>query len=128
MPKIIAIKTTRYSAFFRRLFAEYADGVTIEVDSRILSSSDIPRLLTDWCCNTEICRTQHFRLLRGEAELFSFHDHPRELFAALSEREFVEKLHKERILRYQVIPELPRSELLSELSQFFSWLRRLFAA
>ena len=123
MSKIIAIETTRYSEFFRRLFAEYADGVTIEVGSRHLSSADIPHLLTDWCSNADICRTQHFRLLRGEAELFSFHDHPRELFAALSERAFVERLHAEQILRYRVLEEHKH-----EPFRLFSWLRRLFAA
>ena len=105
MPKLIAIETTRYSEFFRRLFAEYADGVEIEIDSRRLSSGDIPRLLTDWCSNAEICQTQHFKLSRGGVELFSFHDHPRELFAALSEQPFLERLHAERILRYSITKE-----------------------
>jgi len=36
-------------------------------------------------------------------ELFAFHDHPRELFAAVSERPFVEKLHAEQVLRYRIM-------------------------
>jgi hypothetical protein len=123
MPKLISIETMRYSEFFRRLFAEYADGVTIEIDSRRLCSSDIPQLLTDWCTNAEIARTQHFRLLRGEAELFSFHDHPRELFAAYTELPFVQRLHGEHVLRYRVLEDHTH-----EPSKLFSCLRRLFGA
>jgi hypothetical protein len=102
MKQLIGIETTRYSEFFRRLFAEYSSDVAIEIGSSRYSSADIPRLLTEWCSNAEICRTQHFRLLRAGVELFSFHDHPRELFAAMSERPFVERLQTEQILRYQI--------------------------
>jgi hypothetical protein len=102
MQQLIGIETTRYSEFFRRLFAEYAEGVTIEIGGSRFSSGDIPQLLAEWCSNAEICQTRHFRLLRAGTELFSFHDHPRELFAAMSERPFVEKLEAEQILRYRV--------------------------
>lgn len=102
MKQLIGIETTRYSEFFRRLFAEYAASVTIEIGNGRYSSADVPRLLAEWCSNAEICRTQHFRLLRSGVELFGFHDHPRELFAAMSERSFVERLQAEQILRYRV--------------------------
>ena len=123
MSKLIAIQTRRYSEFFRRLFAEYSAGVSIEVGNRRLTSYDIPSLLIDWCINAEICRTWHFRLLRGDIELFSFDDHPDHLFAALSERPFVERLRAERILRYRVLEEHKH-----EPFRLFGWLRRLFAA
>ena len=123
MTHLISIETTRYSEFFRRLFAEYADGITIEIGRRRYSSSEIPDLLADWCTNAEICRTKHFRLLRGGVELVSFHDHPRELCAALSERAFVEKLQADHILRFRVLPVRNH-----EACQLFSWLRRWFAA
>jgi hypothetical protein len=102
MQQLIGIETTRYSEFFRCLFAEYSDGVTIEIGSSRYSSGDIPHLLAEWCSNAEISRTQHFRLLRAGVELFGFHDHPRELFAEMSERSFVERLQGEQILRYRV--------------------------
>ncbi|MBM3847870.1 MAG: hypothetical protein FJ405_16490 [Verrucomicrobia bacterium] len=102
MKQLIGIETTRYSEFFRRLFEEYAEGVTIEIGSSRYSSADVPSLLAEWCSNAEICQTQHFRLLRAGVELFGFHDHPRELFAAMSERSFVERLQTEQILRYRV--------------------------
>ena len=121
MPMLIAIETTRYSEFFRRLFVEYADGVTIEIGRRRFSSADIPHLLADWCSNAKICQIKHFRLLRDDLVLFSFHDHPRELFAALSERPFVERLRADQILRYRVLEEHKH-----EPFRFFSWLRRLF--
>jgi len=121
MSQLISIETTRYSEFFRRLFAEYADGVTIEIDTRRYSSGDIPHLLAEWCTNAQISRTQHFKLLRGDVELFGFDDHPRELFAAASERPFVERLRGEQILRYRLLP-------MDEPFRLFRWLRRLFAS
>src|SRR5690348_1530061 len=102
MKQLIAIETTRYSELFRRLFSEYAADVTIEIDSSRFSSGDVPKLLADWCSNAEISRTRHFRLLRAGAELFSFHDHPQEMFAAMSERPFVERLQAEQVLRYRI--------------------------
>lgn len=107
MSQLLAIETTRYSEFFLRLFTDYRADVTIEIGGDRYSSGDIPRLLSEWCSNAEICRTQHFKLLRAGIELFGFHDHPSELFAAMSERPFVEKLQCEQILRYRVYEQLP---------------------
>ena len=102
MQQLIAIETTRFSEFFSRLFVEYTADVTIEIGGGRYSSDDIPKLLEDWCSNAEICRTRHFRLSRAGVVLFGFHDHPQELFAAMSERPFVERLQTEQILRYRV--------------------------
>jgi hypothetical protein len=107
MQQLIGIETTRYSEFFSRLFAEYAVDVIVEIGRSRYSSGDIPKLLADWCSNAEICRTRHFRLLRAGVELFSFHDHPRELFAAMSERPFVERLQSEQVLRFRVYDRAP---------------------
>ncbi len=107
MSQLLAIETTRYSEFFLRLFTDYSADVTIEIGGDRYSSGDIPRLLSEWCSNAEICRTQHFKLLRAGIELFGFHDHPSELFAAMSELPFVEKLQCEQILRYRVYEQLP---------------------
>jgi hypothetical protein len=102
MQQLLGIETTRYSEFFRRVFAEYSDDVTIETEGRRYSAGDIPHLLAEWCSNAEIARTKEFRLLRAGVVLFAFHDHPRELFAAMSERPFVERLQSEQVLRFRV--------------------------
>ena len=103
MAKLISIETTRYSEFFRRLLCEYAESVTLEIGKDSYSSADVPRLLSEWCTNQEICGTRHFRLLRGDVELFGFHDHPRELWAATSELPFVEQLHSDAVVTYRVL-------------------------
>jgi hypothetical protein len=122
MALVISIETTRYSEFFRHVLKEYSDGVSIEVGNNLYSSSDIPRLLEEWCTNAQICRTRNFKLVRGGLELFSFHDHPRELIAAMSELSFVEKLYAEKVLRFRVLKQSGK-----DLSKLFVWLRRWFA-
>ena len=99
--QFISIETKRYSEFFRRVLAEYAQDVCIEIDGKRHGSDHIPQVLKEWCTNREICRTRDFKLLRGKEVLFGFHDHPSELFAAMSERPFVERLEAEHILRYR---------------------------
>jgi hypothetical protein len=102
MASWIAIETTRYSEFFRRVLSEYAEDVSIEIDGKRYGATDIPWLLKDWCTNSKIRRTRDFTLQRRGVELFGFHDHPGELWASLSERAFVERLEAERILRCQL--------------------------
>ncbi|HTH50034.1 MAG TPA: hypothetical protein VMB21_21150 [Candidatus Limnocylindria bacterium] len=99
MAHLITIETTRYSEFFRRLLTEYADHVSIEIEGKQYGAGDIPRLLKEWCTNSKICRTRDFTLRQKGVDLFGFHDHPDELWAALSERAFVERLEAKRILR-----------------------------
>lgn len=102
MPKLISIETTRYSEFLRHLLTEYAEGVTIEIGGRQFASEDIPKLLTEWCTNAEICRTRDFRLLRSSAELFGFHYHPRDLWAAESELSFVQRMAAGHIIQFEL--------------------------
>ncbi len=100
----IFIETTRYSEFFRQVLGEYSEDVSIEIDRRQYGADDIPRLLKEWCTNRKIRGTRDFMLRRGNRILFWFHDHPRELYAALSEREFVERLEREKVLRHRLMP------------------------
>ena len=102
MIKAICIKTTRYSAFFKSLLAEYPQGVSIRIDEKEYSSSDIPVLLEAWCTNERIKKTRDFILSRGNEDLFGFHDHPDNLWAAYSELPFVERMHQEHVIRYEI--------------------------
>ncbi len=105
MANVIAIKTTRYSEFFRRILAEYSEGVTIEIDGKQHGPGDIAHLLKEWCTNSVICRTRDFTLRQKGVELFGFHDRPRELVAAISEQAFVERLEREKVLRFRVLKQ-----------------------
>jgi hypothetical protein len=102
--KLIAVKTTRYSAFFRRLFEEYKeyDDATVKIDGKKYANSAFPMLIDKWCRNSKIVNTRDFALIRGKNELFSFHDHPEALLAAISELPFLEKLAADQLVRFRV--------------------------
>jgi hypothetical protein len=121
MPRLIKIETTRYSEVFRRILAEYASDIQIRIDGTRYQPADIPHLLKEWCTNAAISRTRDFQLLRDGTELFSFHDHPSELFANVSEQPFVDRLRAEHIVRYRIAEEY-------EPFRPFSWLRKIFSA
>lgn len=112
----ISIETTRYSAFFRRLLQEYSEGTAAIIDGQRHSALEYPDLVKNWCTNARIKGTNEFRLLRGDAELFGFHDHPDELWAACSELSFVERVAEEGIVRYRVLPARPEQS---------GWLQRV---
>ena len=100
MSKLIAIDTKRYSEFFRRLLAEYADGAAVVIDAREIPVSEA---LSVWCKNTVICQTRDFLLKRHGIELCGFHDHPSETWLVESELQFVQRLAAERVIRFQIL-------------------------
>jgi hypothetical protein len=100
--KLISISTKRYSEFFRRLLGEYSAGTSVEIDLRSYPASEFPNLIETWCTNAKIKGTREFRLIRGNDDLFGFHDSPDELWAACSELPFVERLASEQLLQYRI--------------------------
>ena len=102
--KLIAVTTTRYSVFFRRLLQEFSDGTTAVVDKRRFAAMQFPELIEDWCSNTRIRSTRDFRLLHGRTELAGSHDSPKCIWADLSILPLIEKLASEKIIRYEVHP------------------------
>jgi hypothetical protein len=100
---LISIETTRYSEFFRRLFNEYGNDTRASIDSRTVEGRDFAQFVDEWCVNDRIKQTKNFSLHRGKTELFGFHDHPRELWAATTELPFVERLAAEQIVRFKVV-------------------------
>lgn len=114
--ELISVVTTRYSEFFQRLFQEYTNATAVVIDLRHYSPSDFPELIANWCTNAKISETREFRLLCGNVELFGFHDHPDELWAAYSELPFIERLASERIVRYRVLPARSKQPV---------WLQRI---
>jgi len=95
----IDIATTRYSAVFRRILETYSQDVEVKIDGRAFGPDDVPDLLTSWCTNRRLVGTRNFALSRSGRVLFSFHDHPSELFAAESERAFVDQLVAAKLAR-----------------------------
>lgn len=104
MTNLISISTHRYSTFLKRIFEEYSENVEIYIDGIRYTEKDIPELLKRWCINKIIKRTLHFTFKQDEVELFGFHDTPDDFWAAISERTFVERLAKEKIIRCRVYP------------------------
>jgi len=103
--RLIGIETTRYSAFFRCLLQEYGEGTLVKVDAVQYHSPQYAELAEQWCINEKIVGTRDFVLTRNGVELFGFHDHPEQLWAAYSELPFIERLAAEKIVRFKVSEE-----------------------
>jgi hypothetical protein len=99
--RLLTVKTTRYSEFFRRLFEEYTDDSVATIDGRDYRSADFPSLMGAWFTNAKIKATQDFRLRKGGKELFGFHDGPVDIWAAPSELKFLQQLADEKIIHVQ---------------------------
>jgi hypothetical protein len=103
MDMVVGITTTKYSAVLRRILIEYTEGAQVVIDKRLYREEQIKELLTSWCTNRKIENTRDFQLIRDGQVLFGFHDHPSELWAAVSELPFVERLRDEHILRFELL-------------------------
>ena len=99
MTEPISVKTTRYSALFRRILQGYGAGAEIRIDRSTYTEADVPELLDSWCTNRRIGETHNFWLKREGVTLFGFEAHPENLVIAASERAFVERLAAERVVR-----------------------------
>lgn len=99
MDTLIAIETRRYSAVLRRILEAYAGRSEVRVDARVFRGDAIRDLLSTWCTNDKIKETRNFSLSRDGQKLFGFHDDPSQLWAATSERIFVEKLRSDGLAR-----------------------------
>ena len=105
-PKLISIHTKRYSVFIRRLLEEYSQDTTAVIDRKRFPSSAFPQLIATWCTNAQILATRDFKLLRRRVEIAGFHDTPDDTFIAATELPFVQRLAQERIIRYDVPPNI----------------------
>jgi hypothetical protein len=103
MKHAIAVKTTRHSEFFRRLFDRYSATCTIEVDGTKYGTADVEKLKASWCTNSKIRSTREFRIHAGSRFVASFHDSVDELFIAEEERDWIQSLSEERLVRYEVL-------------------------
>jgi hypothetical protein len=101
--QLISIETKRYSEFFRHLLEEYAETSRIMIDGHPFEGSDLAELKS-WCVNEQIKQTRNFKLTRGKMDLFGFHDSPGELWAAMTELPFVERMAKAKLIRFRLPP------------------------
>src|SRR5689334_16341167 len=91
-PKLIALRTKRYSTVIRRLIEHFSDATTAVVDRKRYARSEFPQMIASWCTNARIRATRDLHLLQGRAELAGFHDTPDELYIIASELPFVQEL------------------------------------
>ena len=96
--ELISIETKRYSEFFRYLLEEYASTSRITIDGDTFDGNDCAQL-KDWCVNKRIKQTRNFKLTRDNMDLFGFHDSPSELWAAITELSFVERMAEAKLIR-----------------------------
>jgi len=120
---VLDIETTRYSAVVGRILKAYQMEVSVRIDGRVYQGSRIDDLLRDWCTNRNITSTINFEVMRGDVTIFGFHDHPNELWAAVSEEDFVVSLADEGLLRFHKSAWVPSLKLTERLRK---GIRRIF--
>jgi hypothetical protein len=103
MKKLIAIETKKYSTLIGAILDMYGRSAEIRINKTIVNGSEIEELRHAWCTNHSICRTRDFELRINDKPLYGFHDHPRELWADISEQKFLEQLRQKGFLRYRVL-------------------------
>jgi len=107
----IWIQTSKYSTLFRRILETYTEDVEIIIDGKHYFDDDLAMLLTTWCTNKRIKRTHNFWLIQHGRQLFSFHDGPLDVLAAYSELPFIQQLHAEQVIRYEVVTAGPKRSI-----------------
>ncbi|MHC4396839.1 MAG: hypothetical protein ACYS1A_14410 [Planctomycetota bacterium] len=123
MSNLIFIKTRRYSTLLKRIFEEYNENIEIYYESYRYTEKDIPEILKDWCSNSILKKTIDFKLIQNGKELFGFHDTPDNFWAAISERPFIERLAKEKVIRYRICSCEPKVSFGKSLCRY---LKNLF--
>jgi hypothetical protein len=102
MKEFACVTTTRYSAFFTRVFQYYCRDIQVKIDGKCFSEQDLSWLRSSWCTNARIQHTQDFTLVFHDKSIMGFHDHPENLWVASSERKFLQHLAEERLIRFRV--------------------------
>ena len=97
---MIAPITQRYSELMRRVLLHYRNTATVKVHGVTYAGDGIDELIASWCTNASICATRDFVLCRDGCEVIGWHDHPRDMWVAESERAFFDELHRDGLIRY----------------------------
>jgi hypothetical protein len=102
MKEFAWVKTTRYSALFTRIFQHYRTDIVVTIDGKRFDEHDVTWLCSSWCTNARIRNTRDFTMQYRGASILGFHDHPENLWVALSEQSFLKTLSHDKIIRYGV--------------------------
>lgn len=101
--RIIGLKTNRPSAVVRRLLMAHPDDVEVRVDRKLYTKADLPWLIDEWCINSNIRKAIDFEIRRGGRAVFGFHDSVSELWADETERDLVERLVEEKLVKIDAL-------------------------
>ncbi|MGZ0079696.1 hypothetical protein [Methylomonas sp. YC3] len=120
------ITTKQPSAVVRRLLESHPTEVEVRVDRKRYSDSDLPWLLKQWCTNRNIRSTNTFEIKHRGEPVFGFHDDINEAWATESERETVEQLVRERVVRVRLIAgQITHHCSVPRPRRVISWIRSL---
>jgi len=124
MSEMPAFTTSRYSLLLRRILEHYREEGTVRVNSTTYAGEGIDDLLARWCTNRRIRATRDFAVFSGGAEVLGWHDHPREMWVAPSERSFFDQLCTDRVIRYHQRPlgGLPKTPRRTWRARLAAWL------
>jgi len=129
MSEVPPFKTCRYSLLLRRILEQYREDGTIRVQGSTYAGDGVDDLLRTWCTNRRVRATRDFAVMRDGVEILGWHDHPREMWVASSERAFFDGLAVAKVIRYgrkgqppQQTTNLART-ILAMSWNFLGWLR-----
>jgi len=103
MNKPIAIETRKYSTVIGAILDKYGGSAEIRINKTIINESEMEEFRQAWCTNRSICQTRDFELRINGKPLYGFHDHPRELWADISEKQFLEEMRQKGFLKYRAL-------------------------
>ena len=93
--------------------------------SRCYTDRDLPWLLDEWCTNRKIRSTIDFEIRHRGVPVFGFHDDINEAWAGESEREAVESLIRDKLIRVQPAGDRTANRRTgSVLRRALSWIRK----
>ncbi len=94
--KMIDIATTRYSRVVKAFLDEYSDA------QAFLNREVAETPVEVWCTNKYLRGLIDFELRHLGKVILSFHDDPENMLASIEQRPLVERLARERLLRFRM--------------------------
>jgi|GEM_PF-5370678 len=118
-----SITTKQPSVVVRRFLQARSAKVHIRIDRKHYTEADIPWLLETWCTNKNIRSTIDFEIRQDERPVFGFHDNINEAWADDSERDIVESLVRDKVVRMRRLDYQNNRHTRPWIRQVFSWIR-----
>jgi len=116
---LISIETQSFRKFFKAVCEEYKTEITTMIDGKEFYANDHDWLIANWCNRSNLSKTINFVIKKDDNEIFGFHDSPYNLWADVSQLDFLEKLRGQKIIKYDIYTNPEPSNILQKFLWFF---------